>query len=61
MKSVLAVFRPRSNDIAVYAEDRHGHRASAFSVEEATRLHETLGTALRLASCREQPLKAVER
>lgn len=60
MKSVLAVFRPRSNDIAVYADDgRHGHRANAFSVEEATQLHDTLGTALKLAACREQPIKAV--
>lgn len=62
MRGVLAVFRPRSNDIAIYAEDgRHGPRASAFSIEEAQALHATLGTALHLASCREQPLKAVAR
>lgn len=59
---VLAVFRPRDNDIAVFVEDgRHGHRAVAVDIEEARALHGALGNALKCADALAagEPRKAV--
>lgn len=58
--AVMAAFRPAKNDIAVFVRDG-GHKASVvLEIDEARAIYGALGLALRLADCREQPLKAVD-
>lgn len=59
-RAVLAAYRPQSNDIALFLDDGDRSAAVAVTVAEARAIHGALGTALRLADCRDDPLKAVE-
>jgi hypothetical protein len=57
---ITAVFRPRRNDIAIMAMNGVEIASSAMTVKQARELHASLSQALRMADCRDDPLKAVD-
>lgn len=57
--AIMAVFRPTSGDIAVFVEDGARHSQTTLQIEEARRLHATLGSALALADSADDPVAAV--
>lgn len=58
-RGIVAAFRPRENNVALFVENGVEHAAVALSIDEARRIHGALGQALKLADCREDPLEAV--
>jgi hypothetical protein len=59
-RGVIATYRPQADEVALFVDDGESSSAAVLSVPEARAIHGALDLALRLASCRAEPLRAVD-